>query len=258
MTTKYTKTQIKTKHKIKVTSSFKQTGHLQQNAANGMSQQRKWLESGSWNSLPNCCCSSTTDKRPVCDLASFRLTDDGVGQFGKVVETFSVLCGTFPSTSVDEALLSPVGLVDAELDASLLFSLLWLADLVADGSRAVLSPLRFRSLVCACDSGPKIRLWLWATFLTGTGRALHVNHTHTHTSVTESDHGSETYSNKHTYAQSCTHTHMYAYTIIPHVYTLSESLSLSLISQFWSWTSNYQYHSLIKCISIIIIFWNVS
>ena len=131
-------------------------------------------------SLPNCCCSSTTDKRPVCDLASFRLTDDGVGQFGKVVETFSVLCGTFPSTSVDEALLSPVGLVDAELDASLLFSLLWLADLVADGSRAVLSPLRFRSLVCACDSGPKIRLWLWATFLTGTGRALHVNHTHTH------------------------------------------------------------------------------
>ena len=183
-------------------------------------------------SLPNCCCSSTTDKRPVCDLASFRLTDDGVGQFGKVVETFSILCGTFPSTSVDKTLLSPVGLVDAELDASLLFSLLWLADLFADGSRAVLSPLWFRSLVCACDRGPKIRLWLWATFLTGTGRALHINHTHTHTHQSLN----QTMAVKHTVTSTCmhshahthAHTHMYAYTIIPHVYTHSLNLSLFL------------------------------
>lgn len=193
-------------------------------------KERGWKVEIRTVNLPNCCCSSTTDKRPVCQLASFRPTDDGVGHFGKVLETFSVLCGTFPSTSLDETLLSPVGLVDAELDASLLFSLLWLADLVADGSRTVLSPLWFRSLVCACDSGPKIRLWLWATFLTGTGRALHVNHTHT--SITESDHGSETYSNKHMYAQSCTHTHAHAHTpVCIHnnttcIHTLSESLSL--------------------------------
>ena len=211
MTTKYTETQIKTKHKTKVTSSFQQTGHHNKMLLMGSANKESgWKVEVRTVNLPNCCCSSTTDKRPVCALASFRPTDDGVGQFGKVVETFSILRGTFPSTSVDETLLSPVGLVDAELDASLLFSLLWLADLVADCSRAVLSPLRFRSLVCACDSGPKIRLWLWATFLTGTGRALHVEpHTRVHQSQSLNPIMEVS---KRTVTSTCMHSHAHTHT----------------------------------------------